>query len=221
VSSRASAARPCPEVVRRLVTAPLKLGMGFRVDDRARLVTPYVDAKPRPAPMKEPEALPFAESEIVFSPARTFDPSAYPSGGAGMVGTAGDYLVFLEALRQGGGGILKSATASAMTSNQTGDLALPLPGGTWGFGFGAAGTRSGAARSGGNVAMGGSLRQPLLVDPNAKLSVVLLTNTAIAGMLGPFPDVVHDAVYGPTPVQSRGKPQGARRDSPHPPNGPR
>jgi len=82
--------------------------------------------------MKEPQVLPFAESEIVFSPARTFDASSYPSGGAGMVGTAGDYLVFLEALRKGGDGILKSATAAAMTANQTADLPLPLPGGTWG-----------------------------------------------------------------------------------------
>jgi CubicO group peptidase (beta-lactamase class C family) len=215
---------PLPEVVRRLVTGPLKLNMGFRVDDPARLVTPYVDAKPRPARMQEPQALPFAESEIVFSPARTFDRSAYPSGGAGMVGTAGDYLAFLEALRKGGAGILKPATAAAMASNQTGDLSLPLPGGIWGFGFGASVLRvpaPGRPEAAGTWQWGGVYGNHFWVDPSAKLSVVLLTNTAIAGMLGAFPDAVHDAVYGPKPVQSRGKPQGARRESPRPPNAPR
>ncbi|WP_437867489.1 hypothetical protein [Sorangium sp. So ce363] len=35
------------------------------------------------------------------------------------------------------------------------------------------------------------------VDPSAKLTVVVLTNTAFAGMLGEFPDAVRRAVYGP------------------------
>jgi hypothetical protein len=33
------------------------------------------------------------------------------------------------------------------------------------------------------------------VDRAKKLSVAVLTNTAITGMLGPFPDAVRDAVY--------------------------
>lgn len=35
------------------------------------------------------------------------------------------------------------------------------------------------------------------VDPSAKLTVVVLTNTAFAGMVGEFPDTVRRAVYGP------------------------
>jgi CubicO group peptidase (beta-lactamase class C family) len=34
------------------------------------------------------------------------------------------------------------------------------------------------------------------VDPASELSVVVLTNTAVTGMLGPFPDAVRDAAYG-------------------------
>jgi len=33
------------------------------------------------------------------------------------------------------------------------------------------------------------------VDPRHELSVVLLTNTAIAGMVGPLPDAIRDAIY--------------------------
>lgn len=33
------------------------------------------------------------------------------------------------------------------------------------------------------------------VDPSRELSVVVLTNTAAAGMLGPFPDALRDAIY--------------------------
>lgn len=33
-------------------------------------------------------------------------------------------------------------------------------------------------------------------SPIRELSVVVLTNTAVSGMLGPFPDAVRDAIYG-------------------------
>ena len=33
------------------------------------------------------------------------------------------------------------------------------------------------------------------VDPARELSVVMLSNTAVAGMIGPFPDAVRDAIY--------------------------
>ena len=36
-----------------------------------------------------------------------------------MVGTAGDFMTFLEAIRAGGGGILKAATVTAMTTTKT------------------------------------------------------------------------------------------------------
>ena len=47
---------------------------------------------------------------VRFAPGRALDPEAYPSGGAGMVGTARDFLVFLEMLRTGGAPILSLGT---------------------------------------------------------------------------------------------------------------
>lgn len=51
---------------------------------------------------------------------------AYPSGGAGMIGRARDFLKLLEVLRKGGEPILPSALVTQMTSNQIGALSCPI-----------------------------------------------------------------------------------------------
>ncbi|AUX25031.1 uncharacterized protein SOCEGT47_055730 [Sorangium cellulosum] len=108
---------------------------------------------------------------------------------------------FLEALRTGGGKILRPATTATMTSNQIGALKLPHPGGAWDFGFGVAvltepdpSTMPSAA---GTWQWFGAYGHHFWVDPSAKLTVVVLTNTAFAGMQGEFPDAVRRAVYDP------------------------
>ncbi|WP_437939023.1 serine hydrolase domain-containing protein [Sorangium sp. So ce341] len=191
---------PLPDVVRRLVTGPLGMDAAFAVADPSRLAVPYGDAGARPARMADPQVVSFGPAKITYSPSRILDPRSYPSGGAGMVGTADDYLKFLEAVRTGGGKILRPATAQAMTSNQTGDLEVQQPGGKWGFGFGFAvlkapdpGTMPSAA---GTWQWGGAYGSNFWVDPSAKLTVIVLTNTALAGMAGEFPDAVRRAVYG-------------------------
>ncbi|WP_437310880.1 serine hydrolase domain-containing protein [Sorangium sp. So ce388] len=198
---------PLPEVVRRLVTGPLGIDASFTVADPERLAVPYGDASPRPARMAEPQLVAFGPSKVSFSPSRALDPRSYPSGGAGMVGTADGYVKFLEALRTGGGKILRPATVAAMTSNQVGELKVPQPGGTWGFGFGFAVLKApepGAMPSAaGTWQWGGAYGNHFWVDPSAKLTVVILTNTAFAGMQGAFPDAVRGAVYGAAPAPAR------------------
>ncbi|WP_438029846.1 serine hydrolase domain-containing protein [Sorangium sp. So ce233] len=190
---------PLPDVVRRLVTGPLGVDLAFTVADPQRLAVPYGDASPRPARMADPHAVSFGPAKVTFSPSRALDPSSYPSGGAGMVGTAGDYVRFLEALRTGGGKILRPETAVAMTSNQVGKLRVPMLGEAWGFGFGVAVlTEPGEAPSAvGTWQWSGAYGHHFWVDPSAKLTVVVLTNTAFAGMVGEFPDAVRRAVHGP------------------------
>ena len=51
--------------------------------------------------MTEPYSLKFGQSAIVYSPARAFEATAFPSGGVGMIGNARDYLRFAEAIRTG------------------------------------------------------------------------------------------------------------------------
>jgi CubicO group peptidase (beta-lactamase class C family) len=189
------------EVVRRLVTGPLGMEATFPVEASARLATPYADGTPSAVRMSDPQAVPFVGSPIIFSPSRSFDERAFASGGAGMAGTADDYLKFLEAIRNGGAPIVKGTTAAAMTTNQVGDLDVPIvPGGKWGWSFAFAVLESpdpqATAQSAGTYRWGGVYGNNFFVDPAQKLTVVVLTNTALAGMSGAFPDAMQEAVYG-------------------------
>jgi CubicO group peptidase (beta-lactamase class C family) len=191
---------PLPEVVRQLVTGPLGMAdTGFTPVDRARLAVPYADASPQPLRMPDPHNQPFGPSAIAYSPGRVLDSTIYPSAGAGMVGTAADYLRFLEALRGGGAPILRPMTAQAMTTNAIGDIPGPSGSTASGFGLGVGVLRS-AGPNGPSFAVGtwnwgGVYGSNFWVDPEARISAVVLTNTAIAGMIGAFPGEVIVAVY--------------------------
>jgi CubicO group peptidase (beta-lactamase class C family) len=190
-----------PGLVRRLVTGPLALAdTGFSVVDARRLAIPYVDGKPEPVKMADPDIVPFARlAGIRMSPSRALVPASFASGGSGMIGTADDYIRFLEALRQGGGSILKPSTVNAMMTNQIGALRVTNRSG-WGFGFGAAvildPQTAASPQSPGTWTWSGVYGHNFFVDPQKNLSVVALTNTAIEGMNGSFTIDIRDAVYG-------------------------
>ncbi len=115
-----------------------------------------------------------------------------------MVGTAGDFLKFLETVRTGGAPVLKPATATLATTGQIGTLDMPANPG-WTFGFGGAvlvdPLKAGTPQSVGTWQWGGAYGHSWFVDPKQRLSVVALTNTAIEGMSGAFPTAIRDAVY--------------------------
>jgi CubicO group peptidase (beta-lactamase class C family) len=190
-----------PTVVQRLITGPLGMKeTAFTVTRPARLATPYGDGTPQPKRMTHLYPLPFGEGTVLYSPARAFNRRAYASGGAGMVGTAQDYLAFLEAIRTGGGPILRAATVRQMTSNVIGNIPVNAAGPGWGWGLGFAILKSPAQAKTpmniGSYQWGGAYGNHFWVDPKAKLTVVELTNTAVAGMTGAFPDAITKAVYG-------------------------
>ncbi|WP_408436110.1 serine hydrolase domain-containing protein [Paraburkholderia caffeinilytica] len=189
-----------PDAVQRIVMDPLGISsIRFVASDNTVLATPYGDASPQPARMTDPFSLAFGQSAIVYSPARAFDPTAFPSGGVGMVGTAEDYLRFAEAIRSGGAGIIRPETVAAMTSNAIGDLPVGAAGPGFGWGLGVAVLRDPAAAkspvSAGAWSWSGVYGTNFWVDPAAGISVVALTNTAVAGMTGNFPMALRRAVY--------------------------
>jgi CubicO group peptidase (beta-lactamase class C family) len=201
VLARASTV-PLASVVERLVTGPLQMtDTGFVVHDPTRLAAAYIDDRP-PRLMGDPDTVPFGEgSEIRFSPSRIFDASSFASGGAGMVGSAGDFLKFLETLRQGGGNILKPSSVRAMMSNQISELRInvePTP--SWGFGFGGAVLMdpelANVPQAAGTWKWGGVYGSQWHVDPFNRIVVVALSNTAIEGMNGGFVSDLMNAVYG-------------------------
>ena len=118
-----------------LVTGPLGMrDTAFYTGTPARLAVAYYDAKPIPARMSDPQIIPFGEGgQLIYSPSRALDPEAFPSAGAGMVGTAPDLMRLFEAIRKGGAPIMSASTAASMMTNQIGRLPRS-PGVEFGYG---------------------------------------------------------------------------------------
>ena len=193
------------EAVRTLVTDPLGMrDTGFMAADPSRLAVAYVndpvDKGAAPRRLAEGDVVsPFDGAVgIRYSPRRALDAGAFPSGGAGMVGSAEDLLRLLEALRRGGAPILSSRTAAAMGANHTGTLELPnAPGCGFGLGFSVLVDPAKAAspESAGTWRWGGAYGHSWFVDPARELSVVAFTNAMYEGMSGKFVGDLRDAVY--------------------------
>lgn len=186
-----------PDMVQRLVTTPLGMDeTAFEVVDPSRLAIAYAAGEPRPVPMAEEQVV----ANVRFVPSRIFDQQSYPSGGAGMAGSADDILAFLETLRQGGSPILTEETVDRMSTNAIDDLVVTIRPPGWGFGLGMAVLKDPAAakapHSVGTWQWGGVYGHTWFVDPERELTVVALTNTAIAGNAGAVPCAIRDAVYG-------------------------
>jgi CubicO group peptidase (beta-lactamase class C family) len=193
---------PLDAAVRQLVTAPLGMAdTGFLALDAQRVATAYVNDAPQPHPLAENETVsPFEGAVgIPYSPARIFDPQAFPSGGAGMAGTAEDFLRLLEALRRGRGTLLPDELIAEMARDQTGGRELPnAPGFGFGLGFSVLRDPALAAspESEGSWRWGGAYGHAWFVDRAQGLSVVAFTNTLYEGMSGRFVTDLRDAVYG-------------------------
>jgi CubicO group peptidase (beta-lactamase class C family) len=193
--------QPLAAAVRALVADPLALrDMDFDVRDPSRLAVPYFLADGRAQRMADPQDVDFPGiGPLRFAPSRHLDRNSFPSGGAGMNATASDFARLLDAVRAGGGGVLRAATAQAMLTNQVGDLPIVLGHG-WGFGYGGAVLQDAAAahtpQTPGTWLWGGVYGHSWFVDPGRGLTVVALTNTAPEGDSGPFTIELRDAVYG-------------------------
>lgn len=191
-----------PNLVESLVTGPLGMkDTAFAVRDLERLAAAYVDGA-RPRRMSDPDIVDLGPGALTrFAPSRILDPNSFPSGGAGMAGTATDFLSFLETIRQGGGAILTAQSAHSMMSNQIGNLRVNLeltP--SWGFGFGGAVLMDPllavVPQSAGTWKWGGVYGHHWYVDPSRRLTVAALSNTTAEGMMGDFVADLRNAVYG-------------------------
>lgn len=196
----AAAGKPLQAVLEDTVLTPLGMAdTAFVAKDPSRLAKPYLDAQPEPRPMDDPDVSPFAElSGIRYSPSRILRPASFPSGGAGMAGTAGDALKLLETIRTGGAPILSKATAAAALRNQIGELVVTTHGPGWGFGHIGAVLRDPQAAASllnpNTVSWGGVYGHSWIIDVDHETTVVSLTNTAIEGMSGVFPMELNAAV---------------------------
>jgi CubicO group peptidase (beta-lactamase class C family) len=188
------------DAMRRYVTGPLAMNdTGFRVPDAGRLAAAYADGERGPVLMGDPHSVPNPFGGITkFDPGRIFDDKAFQSGGGGAAGTGADYMRLLEALRTGGGAILRPETVWTGLSNQTPQLAQ-AQGPGWQFSYFGAWlddptiAQSPAAR--GTNRWGGIYGHNWFIDQANGLSVVSMSNTGLEGSDGPYKDDVRNAVY--------------------------
>lgn len=188
-----------PELVAAKVTRPLGLAdTEFHPSKIDRLATAYADGADRAVRMDDPHTVSSDDMSFTFSPSRAFDRATFASGGAGMVGTAPDFLRFLEAVRQGGAPILLPESVDLLTRNAIADFDTGVAGRGFSLGWSIFDhpEASGAPVSPGTWQWGGVYGHSWFVDPVRALSVVSFSNTALAGVGGPYPEAIRDAVYG-------------------------
>jgi CubicO group peptidase (beta-lactamase class C family) len=173
------------DFMRERIFVPLKMPDTFFwvPDDKlSRLAVPYMpDSAGHLVPM-ESAVQPFDNGRLKMAGKPSRGSKTFFSGGAGLVGTAGDYLRFLQMLANGGeldgARILGRKTVEFMTSSHTGDLkGDPLgPGNGFGLGFliledpGKAGEYG----SPGTFSWGGIYGTAFWVDPKEHLVGVLM-----------------------------------------------
>ena len=189
--------RTLPDIVKARVTDPLGMAdTAFWPTDPSRLAVAYADGTP-PIRMGDVERVKDGDWFVEFWPGRAFDPSAFPSGGAGMIGAAEDFLLFLETMRKGGAPILSPASMRYLTEAHTVDLD-PAPSGQ-GYSHGWSIYRDPSVQDmpcrAGTWAWGGIYGHQWYVDPATGLTIVIFTNTAVEGCNGAFPKDVFRAVY--------------------------
>lgn len=192
--------RSLRDIVADKVTGPLGLAdTDFSVADTSRLALAYADGDPEPVAMNDRTEVPIFGTTARFAPSRILNSDSYPSGGAGMAGTASDVLRFLETIRLGGGSILTAETVQMMATDHVG-VHAETQGPGWGFGYGSAvlvdPKATGTPQAAGTLQWGGAYGHSWFVDRSNRLTVIALTNTAFEGMSGAFPVDIRNAVYG-------------------------
>lgn len=173
------------EFMQERIFAPLGMHeTAFWVPDAraGRLVVPYMpDSVGKLVPMRA-ETQSFSEGRLMLAGAGSHGSRTFFSGGAGLVGTGGDYLRFLQMLANGGEldgvRLLSRKTVELMTASHTGDLTGdPLgPGNGFGLGFQVLldpGT-AGEYGSPGTYSWGGIYGTTFWVDPKEHLVGVMM-----------------------------------------------
>lgn len=194
---------PLDQFVAKRITGPLGMKdthFFLPQDQRQRLVVVYsrdADGKLVRAPDGAR-----GQGDYVDGPRRSF------SGGAGLLSTARDYARFLEMIRNGGAlegtRILAPRTVALMTTNQSGGL-HSTTGLGFGYGFETV-DRYGALglASVGSYGWGGAYGSRYHVDPEARLTIVLMIQMLPnpSDLREKFPNTVYQALLDAPPLVS-------------------
>lgn len=186
----------------RWVTGPSGMtdtGFPQAGDVKAELAVAYKDSAFEPSLIQFDDVLELDSGQARVSSARAFDPGQYQSGGAGVLGTANDYLKLLECLRLGGAALLSEASVGRLVGNAIGEIGIKGRGPGWKFGLGPAVLTDPLAaqqvQGAGTWSWCGVYGSHYWVDPVARISLVAMTNTTVTGAWGEFADGLVAAIY--------------------------
>ncbi|MBU1305437.1 MAG: beta-lactamase family protein [Alphaproteobacteria bacterium] len=186
------------DAVHRYITGPLGMtDTAFHVTDAARLASNYGNTAAGAERMGDSYVQRDDQgNELIYSPSRAFNMQAFQSGGAGMVGTPTDLFAFFEHVRLGAPNILKPDTFRMASSAQTGAVDR-VPGCKFSFFSDYIVDPAVAAtpESAGTLGWGGVYGHSWFIDPAKELTVLMMSNTAPAGVNGAYVEAVRDAVY--------------------------
>ena len=129
-------------------------------------------------------------------------PPAFPSGGAGLVSTADDFLALAQMLLRGGAPILSRPSVETMTTDQLTGAQKAVSGfypddfaaRGWGFGVGIVTRREHPAAPVGQYGWDGGLGTVWRNDPSEQMVTILLTNVAWSSPRPP--DIAVDFLTG-------------------------
>ncbi|MCU1372810.1 MAG: hypothetical protein JWO68_96, partial [Actinomycetia bacterium] len=170
--------QPFEAFLRERIFEPLGMrDTGFAVPEAAvdRLVTSY---------LTDPET---GALGVYDAPAGQWSvPPAFPSGGAGLVSTADDYLAFAEMLLGGGAPLLSRPSVETMTADHltpeqkavSGFFPDDFDARGWGFGVGVVTRRDHPAAPVGQYGWDGGMGTIWRNDPGQQLVTILLTNAS-------------------------------------------
>lgn len=184
--------------VSELVTIPLNMKVTkFVAGKDDFFATPYANQGRNLVLMDKNFHTPFGGSSIIFDPGRIYQPSAFLSGGSGMMSNADEYISFLEVIRKGGRPLLKKETNESIFTPAIGNNSTGEAGWTWGVISALLDdpVKAGTPMGKGTIRWGGVYGHTWWIDRVNKLSVVILTNTSLEGVSGDFPNEIRDAVY--------------------------
>lgn len=147
---------------------------------------------------------PATGERVVYDPpdGQWAKPPAFPSGGAGLVSTIGDYAAFAAMLAGGGAylgrRILSRAAVSLMTSDQLTEAQKAVSGLApgdfdamgWGFGLAVITRRTALYQSAGSYGWNGGMGTAWFNDPAEDLTLILMTQQAATSHL--VPQLVRD-----------------------------
>ncbi|NUT07356.1 MAG: beta-lactamase family protein [Hamadaea sp.] len=177
-----AAGKPLGEFLAERLFAPLNMtDTGFWLpEQQADRLPAYYMSDLQGGPLQE---------QPVSTAAEWTRPPAFPSGSAGLLSTATDYLAFAQMLRRNGDGLLSEESVRRMTTNQltpeqVGSAGMLLGGRGWGYGMAVTVTPDDAADVPGRYGWEGGYGTVWFTDPHRDLIGIALTQVSDFYILG-------------------------------------